>query len=287
MGMLRERMLADLKLRNSAEITQSCYLRCAQHFADHFGRSPMKLGEPEVREFLLHLVNDRQASPATQRMYVASIKFLYRVTLRRPEEVERIPFPKVPLRLPEILAGSEVERLLGCITSIEHRAICSVAYATGLRISEALALKPADIDSVRGLIHVREGKGRKAREVMLGKKLLELLREYWRITRPQGEWLFPSPVRADKPINVRSVRYALYRAVKAARLKRRVTPHLLRHTFATHMLETGADVRLIQFLLGHSSLRSTQRYTRLRGEYLRRIKSPFDLLGKPEGQILR
>jgi len=247
----------------------------------------MKLGEPEIREFLLHLVNDRQSSPATHRMYVASIKFLYGVTLRRPEEVARIPYPKVPRRLPDILAGSEVARLLGCISSLKHRAICTVAYAAGLRITEAVTLKPADIDSARGLIHVREGKGKKAREVMLSEQLLELLRKYWRIARPQGEWLFPSPVLPDKPINVRSVRNALYQAVKAARLKRKVTPHLLRHSFATHMLELGADMRLIQVLLGHSQRRTTERYARVRAEYLRRFKSPLDLLGKPEGQILR
>lgn len=287
MGMLHDTMLEDLQLRNRAENTQSCYLRCAQHFADHFGCSPMKLGESEIREFLLHLVNEKQASPATHRMYVASIKFLYEVTLRRPEEVARIPYPKVPRRLPDILAGSEVERLLGCITSLKHRAICTVAYAAGLRITEVLTLRPADIDSARGLIHVREGKGKKAREVMLSEKLLELLRKYWRIARPQGEWLFPSPVLPDKPINVRSVRNALYQAVEAAHLKRKVTPHLLRHTFATHLLELGADMRLIQLLLGHSDCRTTERYARVRAEYLRRVKSPFDLLGKPEGQVLR
>jgi len=134
---------------------------------------------------------------------------------------------------------------------------------------------------------VREGKGKKARGVMLSERLLHLLREYWRICRPQGEWLFPSPALPNKPVNVRSVRTALSQATRAAGLKRKVTPHVLRHTFATHMLESGADLGLIQLLLGHSSRRSTQHYVRLHGEYLRRIKSPLDLLGKPEGQVLR
>jgi site-specific recombinase XerD len=286
MGMLQDRMLDDLKLENCAEVTRSCYLHCARHFAEYYGRSPVKMGEREIRDYLLYLVKEKGVSAATHKMYVAALKFLYRVTLRRPEEVERIPFPKVPKRLPEVLAGSEVERLLGCITSIRYRAICSVAYAAGLRISEALALKPGDIDSARGVIHVREGKGRKAREVMLSEQLLGQLREYWRIARPRGEWLFPSPVLPDKPINVRGVRTALNRAAAAARLRRKVTPHLLRHTFATHMLETGAELRLIQLLLGHSSSHTTQRYARLRAEYLRRVKSPLDVLGKPEGRIL-
>jgi integrase/recombinase XerD len=288
MGMLRERMVEDLKLRNRSVITQRCYLSCARHFVEHFdGRPPAKLGEREIREFLLHLVDERGASPATHHQHVAALRFLYKVTLRRPAAVARIPFPRVPRRLPEILTGSEIERLLGCVTSVKYRAICSVAYGAGLRIHEACTLKPADIDSARGLIHVREGKGKKAREVMLAERLLEQLREYWRISRPQGEWLFPSNASPERPVNDRTVREAVSQAVVAARLKRKVTPHLLRHSFATHMLEMGTDLRLIQMLLGHSSFRSTQRYAQLQTEYLRRIKSPFDLLGKPEGQILR
>jgi site-specific recombinase XerD len=286
--MLSEKMLEDLKLRNRSEITQRCYLSCARRFVQHFdNRPPAKLGEPEIREFLLHLVNELGASPATHHQHVAALRFLYKVTLHRPEAVARIPFPKVPYRLPEILTGSEVERLLECITSLKYRAICSVAYGAGLRVHEACTLKPQDIDSSRGLIHVRGGKGKKDREVMLGERLLHLLREYWTVCRPQGEWLFPSNASPERPVNVRTVREALAQAVKAARLKRKVTPHLLRHSFATHMLEMGTDLRLIQMLLGHSSFRSTQRYTRLQAEYLRRLKSPFDLIGKPEGLILR
>lgn len=288
MGMLSEKMLEDLKLRNRSVITQRCYLSCARRFVQHFdNRPPAKLGEPEIRGFLLHLVNERGASPATHHQHVAALRFLYKVTLRRPGAVARIPFPKVPWRLPEILTGSEVERLLKSITSLKYRAICSVAYGVGLRVHEACTLKPQDIDSSRGLIHVRGGKGKKDREVMLGERLLHLLREYWRVCRPQGEWLFPSNASPERPVNVRTVREALAQAVKAARLKRKVTPHLLRHSFATHMLEMGTDLRLIQMLLGHTSFRSTQRYTRLQAEYLRRLKSPFDLIGKPEGQILR
>jgi site-specific recombinase XerD len=285
--MLRERMLDDLRLKGYREITQSCYLRCVQRFADYHRRSPAVMGEREIRDFLLHLVEEKGLAPATHCMHVAALKFFYRVTLRRPQEVETIPYPRVPKRLPDILTGTEVERLLSCVTSIKYRAICSVAYAAGLRISEVCALRAADIDSGRGLIHVREGKGGKAREVMLSERLLGLLREYWRIVRPPDEWLFPSNGSAHRHVHDRTVRTALYQAARAARLKKRVTPHLLRHTFATHLLETGVDMRTIQLLLGHSSFKSTQRYARVQAEYLRRVKSPLDLLGKPEGEVLR
>jgi len=180
-----------------------------------------------------------------------------------------------------------VERVLRCVTSLKYRAVCSLTYAAGLRISEACSLRPVDIDSGRGLIHVREGKGRKARDVTLSDRLLVQLREYWRITRPQCEWLFPSARSPQRHVPARTVRTALNRAAKAARLKRKVTPHLLRHTFASHLLESGVDVRTIQLLLGHSSLRSTERYARVQAAHLRRIKIPFDLLDRPEGRILR
>ncbi len=287
MGMLREKMRDDLRLKGYCETTRRCYLGSAQRFAEHYGRSPATMGEQEVREFLLHLVKRKGLGPAGQVMHVAALKFLYRVTLRRPEEVEKIPFPRVPKRLPDILTGSEVERLLGCITSIKYRAVCSLTYAAGLRISEACSLRPADIDSGRGLIHVREGKGRKAREVTLSERLLQQLREYWRITKPQGEWLFPSARSPQKHVPGRTVLRALHRAAKAARLKRKVTLHLLRHTFATHLLESGVDLRTIQLLLGHSSFQSTERYAQVQAEHLRRVTSPFDLLDKPEGRILR
>jgi site-specific recombinase XerD len=287
MGMLRDKMRDDLRLKGYSETTRSMYLGCAQRFAGHYERSPAVMGEQEVRDFLLHIVKEKGVGAAGQAMHVAALKFLYRVTLRRPEEVDKIPFPRVPKRLPDILTGSEVEHLLGCVTSVKYRAVCSLTYAAGLRISEACSLRPADIDSARGLIHVREGKGRKARDVTLSKRLLQQLREYWQITRPQGEWLFPSARSPQNHVPGRTVRTALYRAAKAARIRRKVSPHLLRHTFATHLLESGVDLRTIQLLLGHSSVHSTERYARVQAEYLRRIKSPFDLLDKPEGRILR
>jgi len=287
MGALRDRMEADLKLLGRARRTQECYLRCARHFAVYHGRSPEQMGEPEIREYLLHLVEEKGVSPATHHMNVASLKFLYKVTLRRPEAVEEVPFPKVPRRLPQILTGSEAMRLISCVTSISCRAIAAVIYGGGLRVAEACTLKPEDIDSARGLIHVRQGKGRKDREVMLGQKLLSLLREYWRAVRPSGEWLFPSKRSPSRHIHDRTVREALHKAAQAARLKRRVGPHLLRHRFATHLLELGYGVEIIQCLLGHASPRTTRRYTRLQAEFLRQVTSPLDVAGTPEGDVLR
>jgi integrase/recombinase XerD len=287
MGMLRERMEGDLKLKGFSANTQRCYLNCAARFAAHYGRSPALMGEREIRQFILHLVKEEHASAATQRMFVASLKFLYVVTLRRPGEMARVPFPKVPRRLPVVLTGSEAERVIACIGSIRHRTIAAVAYGAGLRIAEILNLKPHDIDSARGLIHVRLGKGNKDREVLLGERLLGMLREYWRIVRPRGEWLFPSPAKPGQPVSERAVCHALAKAVRAARLKKKVTPHLLRHSFATHLLELGNDIEIIQRLLGHSSSRTTRRYARVSVGFLRRVKTPFDVVGTPQGEVLR
>lgn len=287
MGMLRERMADDLKLRGLAENTQESYLRYAQRFADHYpGRSPLKLGEREIRDFLLHLVKEDGIAPATQVVCLASLKFLYEVTLNKPEVVERIRYPKRPVGLPNVLSGSEVQRLLGCITSIRMRLLGMVMYATGLRISEACDLAPTDIDGRRGIVHVRQGKGGRDRQVPLGEKLLGHLREYWRIARPAGPHLFPGEV-AGKPVSRTAVHSALRKAAEAARIKKHVSPHTLRHCFATHLLEMGIDLRTIQVLLGHARVETTMRYLHVARERVAAIKSPFDVLGTPEGEVLR
>jgi len=287
MGVLRDRMEADLKLLGRAENTRRSYVSCARRFAEHHGRSPEQMGEREIKGYLLHLVNEKEVSPATHYMHVAALKFLYGVTLKRPEAVAAVRFPKVPERLPDILAGSEVLRLISCMTSIKCRTIVAAAYGAGLRVNEACSLRPHDIDSGRGLIHVRQGKGRKDREVMLGQELLARLREYYRVVRPTGEWLFPSNVTPAKHVNVRTVRLALHKAARAARIKRPITPHLLRHSFATHLMELGYGVEVVQSLLGHASIKTTRRYMRMRAEYLRQVKSPLDVAGTPEGDALR
>ena len=287
MGMLRERMAEDLRLHRFAPVTVTSYLRHAQRFADYYpGRSPLKLGAEEVRGFLVHLVDEEHISASTHVVCLASLKFLYGVTLKRPEVVASIRYPKRAALLPMVLSGSEVQRLLGCITSIRHRLLCTLLYATGVRVSEGCRLELKDIDSRRGLIHVRQGKGRRDRQLPLGRKLLEQLREYWRIVRPQGTYLFPGE-SPERPITREAVHRALRSAAQAARLKKHVSPHTLRHSFATHLLELGVDLRSIQTLLGHSSIETTMRYTRVCPERLATMKSPFDVLGTAEGNVLR
>ena len=284
MGQFYIRMSADLKLRNYSPQTGERYLCCCRNFIRHFMRPPTELGAEEVRAFLLHQV-DRFATPGALKMYVASIKFLYRVTLGRPEVVADIPWPKIPKTLPDVLSGSEVARLLAAIEPVKVRMLLTCTYAGGLRISEACSLRTGDLDSKRMLIHIRRGKGAKDRMVMLSPRLLELLRKYWKAARPSGGYLFPGQ-EPGSHVSAAAVRAALEKAVRKARLGKRVTPHLLRHAFATHLLEAGADIRVIQVLLGHSSIRTTTRYTRVSAAHVGRTQSPLDLLGTKKGKVL-
>lgn len=284
MGTIREKMMDDLKLRGFAASTQKEYLRRARNFVAYHGRSPTEMGEREIREFLLYLVNEKKAGPATHHMYVAAIKFLYTSTLGRPEEVANIPWPKKPQRLPDIMTAEEVERLLREMRSLKHRAILMTAYGAGLRISEACSLETADIDSDRMLIHVREGKRSKDRYVMLSDRLLEALRVYWRSARPKGTYLFPGMI-PGRPITSGAVQRVLKKVVAGCGFRKRVTMHALRHGFATHLLEEGVDIRVIQRLLGHSSIQTTARYTKVSREHIGRTKSPLDLLGAETDRV--
>ena len=284
MGQLRDKMKADLDLRRYSRGTADNYLRCAYAFAAHHRRPPDQMGEAEIRQFLLHLLDERKAGPATHKMHVAALKFLYGVTLGRPEVAVRIPWPRVPSKLPDILDGSEVQRLLDQLHSLKHRALVMTTYATGLRISEACALRTTDIDSRRGLIHVRDGKRRRDRFVMLSPRLLAFLRHYWKTVRPPGPELFPGGDGGS--ISPAAVRAALREAVQRAGITKHVTPHVLRHTFATHLLEGGEDIRTILVLLGHSSIRTTARYVHVSARHVGRTQSPLERLGQDNSRTV-
>lgn len=278
MGVLREQMATELRLRGMSPITQRMYLGCVARFAAYHHRSPAQLSETEVRAFLDHLLRDRGMRPATLRVYGAALRFLYDTTLRRPAVMRRIPYPRGgPERLPEVLSPAEVAQLLRAVPSLKHRAMVMAAYGAGLRVSELCALTVADIDSARMLVRVRDGKGAKDRYVMLSPRLLAILRAYWRHRPPRGPYLFPSP-RPGQPLSRKAVWHMLRRAARRARLRKRVTPHTLRHCFATHLLEAGTDIRVIQVLLGHRSIRTTARYVMVSREHVGSVTSPLDAL---------
>lgn len=275
MGTVHDRMRDDLRLKNYADGTVREYLRCAGAFVRQLGRSPVKVSEEAIRKYVLEMAEER--SPSTVKMHVAAIRFLYEVTLRHPELVVGLHFPKVPHKLPVILSLEEVRRLLEAIEPPKYRAVLMTAYGAGMRISEACSLLTTDIDSERGVIHIRDGKRDRDRYVMLSKVLLATLREYWRIYRPTPPVLFPGE-RAATCISDSAVRKALRAARAKARITKRVTPHSLRHAFATHLLEDGTDIRTIQMLLGHGSIRSTARYTQVSVAHICKTRSPLDRL---------
>jgi site-specific recombinase XerD len=246
-------------------------------------RSPLELGEAAIKQYLGHL-QMKGVSAETLKLNVAGVKFLYSVTLDRPKVAERIPWPQVAHKKPDILSGTEVATLLEAVPSLVAAMVLTTAYGAGLRISEVCRLRAEDIDGKRKLIHVRLGKGRKDRYVMLSERLLDALRKYWVRVRPQ-DWLFPG-MKKGQPLSETAVRKALKRAAIAVKLQKRVTTHGLRHAFATHLLESGTDIRIIQVLLGHASIRSTARYTQVSAKHIASTKSPLDLLGTKQGAAL-
>ena len=274
MSALRQRMLEDMRVRNFSEHTITGYIRRVRLFAEHFKRSPEGLGPNEIREYQVHLVEELKVSAATLRVTACALRFLYRVTLKRDWSVDMIPLPKCPRKLPNVLAASEIGVLLKSISNDKHRAMIWTMYSAGLRATELTHLRISDIDSEHMLIHVREGKGRKDRLVPLSEILLEVLRDYWRAHRPLT-WLFPRPGK-DLPMSRRSIYSMVSKAGRNAGIERRVSPHCLRHSFATHLLDAGTNLRLIQRLLGHGSLRSTERYTHVSSVMLNEATSPLD-----------
>jgi site-specific recombinase XerD len=240
-----------------------------------FGRSPERLGLEEVRAFQVHLVSTGISWPALNQT-VCALRFFYGITLGQDDIPERIPYAREPCKLPVVLSADEVVRFLEAVASLKTRAALTTAYAAGLRASETVGLKVGDVDSGRMVIRVEHGKGGKGRTVMLSAQLLGILRTYWRLARPR-HWLFPGRDET-KPIDVQVLHAACRSARAAAGLAKRVTVHTLRHSFATHLLENGTDIRIIQVLLGHSNLSSTARYTRVSNGLIRRTESPLDRL---------
>jgi site-specific recombinase XerD len=281
MGELCNKMTEDLQLREYSPKTSKEYVRCARGFVAYHRRPPTEMGEREIREFLLYLALERKIGAASRKMYVAGIKFLYDVTLGRPEVIARIPWPKVEQTLPDILSGTEVEGLFEAVESTKYRAMLMTTYGTGLRLSEVCKLDVGDIDSHRMLIHVRQGKGRRDRYVMLPERILLVLRRYWAAERPAKPFLFPGR-EPTTCVSTSAVQDAVRAAAKKAGISKRVTPHVLRHSFATHLLELGTDIRVIQMLLGHRSVQTTMRYTRVTGQHIARVQSPIDVLGTPK-----
>lgn len=281
MNPLRQRMLEDMRIRNFSETTQETYLRQVAYFARHYRKSPEHLGLPEIRDYQVYLAEYKGASVSVRAQAVSALRFFYKVTLGKDWNIEKIPYPKQPKRLPVVLSREEVATFLGSIRNLKHRAMLTTVYAAGLRASEVLRLRVSDIDSQRMTLRIYQGKGRQDRYVMLSAQLLALLREYWKAYRPE-HWLFLGQT-GDRPLRGASLRYVCRRIHRASGLTKNVTLHTLRHSFATHLLESGADLRTIQMLLGHRSVSSTSLYTHVSQDRLHAIPSPLDALPDRSG----
>ncbi len=274
MSKLREQMLADLQLRGITEQTQRDYLREVGNFASYFGKSPEELGESEVKEYLLHVMKEKKVSNGTLRQYVAALKFLYKHTLKREGVMEHINYPKHKRTLPVVLDISEVEAIFRATRNIKHKAILMIIYSSGLRISEASNLKVTDIDSVRMMVRIRQGKGGKDRYSILSHTALDCLRQYWKKYRPK-DWLFESMNKKNR-ISTSSIYQLFLNAKKRAGITKPASVHTLRHSFATHLLEAGTNLHHIQLLLGHKSPKTTTVYLHVSQLNLAHVISPLD-----------
>jgi integrase/recombinase XerD len=282
---LRKIMLEELQRRHYSENTTRSYIRTVEDFARRFQCPPDRLGPPQIREYQAELFQKRKLSAQTVAARLAALRFFYTKTLHRSWSVAETPYPKKRHRLPTILSQQEVAQLIDAAASPRQRVLLMTLYATGIRNAELTHLKVSDINSQRMVIHVQDGKGRRDRDVLLSPKLLEELRAHWqRLRRKPGVWLFPGN-RRHQPIDTKTVWHACHEAAQRAGLQKKVHPHTLRHCFATHLLEAGADLRTIQILLGHSDLKETTIYLHLSQRHLHAIASPLDSLPLKDSSV--
>jgi integrase/recombinase XerD len=278
---LRKITLEELERRNYTETTTRAYLHAIEDFARHFNRPPDQLGPEEIREFTAHMFRVRKLADNTVGQRVAALRFFFTKTLKRAWNIEETPYPKRRIQLPVILSQDEVARLIDAASSPFHHTILTTLYGTGVRRAELTNLKITDVDSERMVVHVQGGKGRKDRDIMLSPNLLTELREHYRSLRRKPEtWLFPGGKwhTAEHPIDDKVVWYACREAAQRANIRKPLHPHTLRHCFATHLLESGTDLRTIQILLGHSSLKETTVYLHVSQQHLHAAASPLDAL---------
>lgn len=277
MSPLRRRLIDDMQIRNLTANTQRAYVAQIARFAGHFRKSPELLGPSEIRTYLIHLTQEKRLAASSIIVAVSALRFFYTVTLKRSWVVDDdIPTGRQAKKLPIVPSKDEVAQFLGAVDNLKHRMILTVCYATGLRISEAVRLKPVAIDSKRMVIRVEEGKGRKDRYVMLPPRLLDMLRDYWRRTHP-GEWLFPGD-RPGQPVSPLTIDRTCREVRQQCGIGKPVTPHSLRHAFAVHLLEAGTDLRTIQLLLGHRNLSTTARYLMIATSKVCATTSPLESL---------
>jgi integrase/recombinase XerD len=280
MTRLRKMMLEELQRRNYSTITTRNYLRVVADFARYFGKSPDKLGPNELRTYQAYLLQDRKLTPGTVVNWVAALRFFFVKTLKRHQFREFLPYPQDRRRLPTVLSREEVSRLINAAGTLFRRTLLMTLYGTGMRRAELAHLKVGDIDSQRMIIRVVAGKGGKDRDLPLSPALLEILREYWRWRKPRL-YLFPTRTcrrRLDQPISDKTVWIACSEAARRAGISKHVTPHTLRHSWATHLLEAGTDLRTIQVLLGHGDLETTAQYLHLSQRHLQAVTNPLDSL---------
>lgn len=276
MGKLQDQMRMDLELKNYSPRTRSCYLTWMRSFALHFHRSPDGMGDPEIREYLHYLIQEKKASQSGISQAYSALKFFYETTLKRDWNGFRIPRAQMGKRLPVVLSSREVQAIFSATRNLKHRAALMTIYSAGLRVSEVVHLKVSDIDSQRMTIRVQQGKGQKDRYTLLSQRTLEVLREYWKEYRPSG-WLFPRKPETEPP-SVSAVQRVFGKVLLQAGIKKPASVHTLRHSFATHLLEAGTDLYHIQRLLGHTTPKTTAIYLHLSRKNLGGVTSPLDLL---------